>query len=293
MLGTMGRKVQQTAAKLIASQRVRILHSTFQTTWVTLTTALVYWMIVSLSDVDLEPAMFIAFLGAFAVFSANLSSLCSIVVQSGIQIPMYKFIKPLLENTPECNADLMTPEKISGNLKADSVTFYYPNQNDAAIQQVNLFIKKGSFVVIAGGSGSGKSTLGKLLCGLDQPNSGHVFLDDYELHALDPKVLRNNIAVVPQDFRLIGGTLFENIQGASHASLEEIVEAAKAACIWSEISDLPMKLHTLTSSQFSAFSGGQIQRIAISAGIGSQTANSNHGRSDQCPRQPAPRQDNQ
>ena len=57
----------------------------------------------------------------------------------------------------------MTPEKISGNLKADSVTFYYPNQNDAAIQQVNLFIKKGSFVVIAGGSGSGKSTLGKLL----------------------------------------------------------------------------------------------------------------------------------
>ena len=67
--------------KLIASQRVRILHSTFQTTWVTLTTALVYWMIVSLSDADLEPAMFIAFLGAFAVFSANLSSLCSIVVQ--------------------------------------------------------------------------------------------------------------------------------------------------------------------------------------------------------------------
>ena len=253
--------------KLIASQRVRILHSTFQTTWVTLTTALVYWMIVSLSDVDLEPAMFIAFLGAFAVFSANLSSLCSIVVQSGIQIPMYKFIKPLLDNTPECNADLMTPEKISGNLKADSVTFYYPNQNDAAIQQVNLFIKKGSFVVIAGGSGSGKSTLGKLLCGLDQPNSGHVFLDDYELHALDPKVLRNNIAVVPQDFRLIGGTLFENIQGASHASLEEIVEAAKAACIWSEISDLPMKLHTLTSSQFSAFSGGQIQRIAIARAL--------------------------
>lgn len=253
--------------KLIASQRVRILHSTFQTSWVTLTTALVYWMIVSLSEVDLEPAMFIAFLGAFAVFSANLSSICSIVVQSGIQIPMYKFIKPLIENTPECSADLMTPEKISGNLKADSITYHYPNQNDAAIQQVSLFIKKGSFVVIAGSSGSGKSTLGKLLCGLDQPNSGHVFLDDYELHALDPKVLRNNIAVVPQDFRLIGGTLFENIQGASHASLEEIVEAAKAACIWTDISNLPMKLHTLTSSQFSAFSGGQIQRIAIARAL--------------------------
>ena len=146
---------------------------------------------------------------------------------------MYKFIKPLLDNTPECNADLMTPEKISGNLKADSVTFYYPNQNDAAIQQVNLFIKKGSFVVIAGGSGSGKSTLGKLLCGLDQPNSGHVFLDDYELHALDPKVLRNNIAVVPQDFRLIGHFV-ENIQGAG-SCLKKSSRRPKPR-IWSEIS---------------------------------------------------------
>ena len=253
--------------KLIASQRVRILHSTFQTSWVTLTTALVYWMIVSLTEVNLKPAMFIAFLGAFAVFSSNLSRLCSIVVQSGIQIPMYKFIKPLIDNSPICTADLMTPEKISGNLKADSISYYYPKQNDAAIQQVSLFIKKGSFVVIAGGSGSGKSTLGNLLCGLDQPDNGHVFLDDYELHALDPKVLKNNIAVVPQDFRLIGGTLFENIKGACNASIDEIIAAAKAACIWKDISELPMKLHTLTSSQFSAFSGGQIQRIAIARAL--------------------------
>jgi len=253
--------------KLIASQKVRILHNTFQTSWVTLTTALVYWMIVRLSEVDLEPAMFIAFLGAFAVFSTNLSGLCSIVIQSGIQIPMYKFIKPLIENTPECNADLMAPEKISGNLKADAISYHYPNQNDPAIRQISLFIKKGSFVVISGTSGSGKSTLGKLLCGLDRPDQGHVFLDDYELHALDPKVLKNNIAVVPQDFRLIGGTLFENIKGACNATPDEIIAAAKAACIWKDISELPMKLHTLTSSQFSAFSGGQIQRIAIARAL--------------------------
>ena len=142
--------------KLIASQRVRILHSTFQTTWVTLTTALVYWMIVSLSDVDLEPAMFIAFLGAFAVFSANLSSLCSIVVQSGIQIPMYKFIKPLLDNTPECNADLMTPEKIrrKPQSRQRNLLLSEPKRcRNSASQPIH---KKGSFVVIAGGSGSGK-----------------------------------------------------------------------------------------------------------------------------------------
>ena len=211
--------------------------------------------------------MFIAFVGAFAVFSGNLSGLCSIVVQSGIQIPMYKFIKMLLEKSPDCKADLLVPEKVNGNLKADRVTYYYSGQNTAAVQQATVTIKQGSFVVIVGSSGSGKSTLGKLLCGLDHPTNGQVFLDDYELHTLDPTALRANIAVVPQDFRLINGTLYENIRGAVDASQEDVIAAAKAACIWDEIAELPMKLHTLTGTQFGAFSGGQIQRIAIARAL--------------------------
>jgi ABC-type bacteriocin/lantibiotic exporter with double-glycine peptidase domain len=253
--------------KLLSSQKVRIVHSSFQAGWVTLTTALVYWLIVGLGEVNIEPAKFIAFLGAFAVFSGNLSGLCSMVVQSGIQIPMYKFIKLLLEKTPECKADLMIPDKVSGNLKADRVSYYYPNQNNAAVQQVTLSVKQGSFVVLVGGSGSGKSTLGKLLCGLDSPSNGQVFLDDYELHTLDPTALRSNIAVVPQNFRMINGTLHDNIKGAVEASLDDVIEAAKAACIWDEIDELPMKLHTLTGTQFGAFSGGQIQRVAIARAL--------------------------
>lgn len=253
--------------KILSSQRVRILHSSFQAGWVTITTALVYWLIVGLSDINLEPGLFIAFLGAFAVFSGNLSSLCSLIVQSGIQIPIYKFIKILFDKSPICKADLLIPEKVNGELKVDRVTHYYPGQNKAAVQQVSILIKQGSFVVIAGISGSGKSTLGKLLCGIEQPLSGQVFLDDYELNTLDPTSLRSNIAFVPQDFRLINGTLYENIIGASQALQEDVISAAKAACIWEEISELPMQLHTLTGTHFSAFSGGQIQRIAIARAL--------------------------
>lgn len=253
--------------KLISSQRVRILHGSFQTGWVTLTTALVYWMIVRLSGVDLQPAMFIAFLGAFAIFSGNLSALCTIIIQAGIQVPMYKFIKPLIENSPECKADLMTPDKISGHLRVDRASYHYPGQNTPAVQEVTFAVQQGSFVVVAGGSGSGKSTLGRLLSGLEKPHGGHVFLDDYELHTLDPKVLRGNIAVVPQEFRLINGTLHENIKGSSNASLDDVISAAKAACIWDDIDAMPMKLHTLTGTQFGAFSGGQIQRIAIARAL--------------------------
>lgn len=253
--------------KLLSSQRVRIIHSSFQAAWVTLTTALVYWLIVGLGNVDLEPALFIAFLGAFAVFSANLSTLCSIVVQSGIQVPMYKFIKLLLEKVPDCKSDMMVPENISGNLRADRISYLYPGQNTAAVQQVSLSIKQGSFAVIVGESGSGKSTLGKLLAGLDQPTNGHVFLDDYELNTLDPVALRSNIAMVPQDFRLINGTLYENIMGAASATEQDVISATKAACIWDDISELPMRLHTLTGTQFGAFSGGQIQRIALARAL--------------------------
>ncbi len=253
--------------KLIASQRVRILHSSFQTGWVTLTTALVYWMIVRLSGVELEPAMFIAFLGAFAIFSGNLSALCNIIIQSGIQVPMFKFIKPLIENSPENKADLMTPDKVKGDLKVDRASYSYPGQNKAALQEVSFFVQHGSFIVVAGGSGSGKTTLGRILCGLEQPHGGNVFLDDYELHSLDSKVLRSNIAVVPQNFRLINGTLHENIVGSIRASLDDVISAAKAACIWDDIDAMPMKLHTLTGTQFGAFSGGQIQRIAIARAL--------------------------
>ena len=73
--------------------------------------------------------------------------------------------------------------------------------------------------------------------------------------------------MVPQEFRLINGTLHENIKGSSNATLDDIISAAKAACIWDEIDALPMKLHTLTGTQFGAFSGGQIQRIAIARAL--------------------------
>ena len=72
---------------------------------------------------------------------------------------------------------------------------------------------------------------------------------------------------MPQDFRLLGGTLYENIKGASNATMEEIIEAAKVACIWDDIVLMPMELHTLTHSNHGAFSGGQIQRIAMARAL--------------------------
>ena len=81
-----------------------------------------------------------------------------------------------MDNTPDCKVDLMIPDKISGNLKVDNVTYYYPNQDTCSHTASKFVYQAGTFVVVAGGSGSGKSTLGKLLSGLDHPSSGMFLL---------------------------------------------------------------------------------------------------------------------
>lgn len=253
--------------KLLTTQRIGILNTAWQTSWVSLTTGLVYFLIAGLPAQQLDPAKFMAFLGAFAVLSMNLSGICGLILATGMQLPMLKFVEPLLNHLPDLRPDRMQPDHLIGNLRVEAASFAYAGQNQLALQRINLDLPAGIMLAITGESGAGKTTLGLLLSGLERPRSGHVFLDDYELDTLDPAVLRRSIAVVPQDYRLIPGSLFENIRGASDANREEVIAAAKLAAIWEDIDRMPMGLHTVAGSQFGTFSGGQIQRIAIARAL--------------------------
>lgn len=253
--------------KLLFTQRIGIINTAWQTSWVTVTTGLVYFLIVGLQDQQIDPAKFMAFLGAFSVFSINLSSICGLVLATGMQIPMLKFVEPLINNLPDLRPDRMHPENLVGNLRVEELSFAYPGQNKMALQRINLDVPAGIMLAITGESGSGKTTLGRLMSGLEPPRSGHIFLDDYELDTLDPAVLRQSIAVVPQEYRLIPGTLFENIRGAAIADRDDVIAAAKLACIWDEIERMPMGLHTAAGGQVGTFSGGQVQRIAIARAL--------------------------
>lgn len=253
--------------KLLTTQRIGILNTAWQTSWVSITTGLVYFLIVGMQDQQLAPAKFMAFLGAFAAFSMNLSGICGLILATGMQIPMLKFVAPLIDNLPDLRPDRMQPDHLIGNLRVEEASFAYAGQSQLALQRINLDIPAGIMLAITGESGAGKTTLGLLLSGLERPRSGHVFLDDYELDTLDPAVLRRSIAVVPQDYRLIPGSLFENIRGASDANRDEVIAVAKLAGIWEEIDRMPMGLHTAAGGQVGTFSGGQIQRIAIARAL--------------------------
>ena len=155
------------------------------------------------------------------------------------------------------------PEKVNGNLKADRVTYYYSGQNTAAVQQATVTIKQGSFVVIVGSSGSEKVRLVNYFVGwIIRPN-GRVFST---IMSCIPSIQLPCELILPWFRRTINGTLYENIRGAVDASQEDVIAAAKAACIWDEIAELPMKLHTLTelSSEHSQGRSKELQLQELS-----------------------------
>ncbi|MCP3983908.1 MAG: ATP-binding cassette domain-containing protein, partial [bacterium] len=197
----------------------------------------------------------------------SLSVLASLVLALSMQLVSLKFVAPLLDNVPEAKTGKAQPAQVEGRLELDGVTFSYPGQPNPALSNVSLAIKAGEFVAVVGMSGSGKSSLAKMIAGLDKPTRGRVFLGDFDLQSLDRHVMRENIGVVQQDFRLLPGTLFENIQGATQCSIEDAWEAARIACINADIREFPMGMHTMVSGDSQVFSGGQIQRIAIARAL--------------------------
>jgi len=161
----------------------------------------------------------------------------------------------------------LQPQQLSGCLRAEGLLFSYPDAPAPALNGVSFEATPGQFTAIVGPSGSGKSTLARVLAGLESARSGRVYLDDYDVETIDPSALRSNVAIVLQDFQLIPGTVLDNLRGALSADLNEVINAAKLACIWDDIERLPMGVHTPVTGNASAFSGGQIQRMALARAL--------------------------
>ncbi|ATL48618.1 multidrug ABC transporter ATP-binding protein [Chitinophaga caeni] len=166
--------------------------------------------------------------------------------------------------------DISTIEKpITGNIKFDNVSFHYPSRPDIEVLKgVDFEVEPGWQVALVGPSGSGKSTIVSLLLHLYDPTSGSIRFDNRDIFDIPVSELRNQMAVVPQDVYLFGGTIRENIRyGQPSASEEAIIEAAKQANAWEFIQQFPGKLDTIVGERGIQLSGGQRQRIAIARAL--------------------------
>ncbi len=161
-------------------------------------------------------------------------------------------------------------EEIYENVAAfcvENLTFSY--EDKTVLRGVSFRLNKGEFAAVTGLSGAGKSTLLKLFLGIMEPEEGEIYLltKNGEKIPLDAKT-RPLFAYVPQGNMILSGSVRENIAFAKeNATEEEIICAAKDACIWEEIEKLPEGLDTKLGEGGLGLSEGQVQRLAIARAL--------------------------
>lgn len=160
-------------------------------------------------------------------------------------------------------------ERFNGHIQYEAVRFSYPTRPDITVLKgIDLDISPGSKVALVGASGSGKSTIVNLLLRFYQPGSGVIKVDGQDIASYPLSAFRRQLAIVPQEVLLFGGTIRENIAyGRTEATDPEIIEAARQANAWDFIRQFPDGLDTLVGDRGIKLSGGQRQRIAIARAI--------------------------
>lgn len=168
------------------------------------------------------------------------------------------------------------PLKASGNNKNikdisvvfDNVSFTYPGREDKALQEITFTVKPGTFTAITGASGAGKSTIARLLPRFWDVSNGSIKIGGVDIRELEPEVLLDTVAFVFQDNFIFSDTIANNIRmGAENATIEEVMDAAKAAQIHDFIMQLPDGYETQVKERGGNFSGGQKQRLSIARAI--------------------------
>lgn len=163
--------------------------------------------------------------------------------------------------------DAVELKNVKGSISFENVSFQY-EENVPILKDISFSCKPGQMLALVGPTGVGKTTLTQLISRFYDPDSGRVLIDGVDVKTTTLKSLRANIAPVLQDTFLFNGTIAENIGYANpDAGMVEIIEAAKAARIHEDISQMPLKYDTRVGERGMKLSGGQKQRIAIARAI--------------------------
>ncbi|ADQ08198.1 ABC transporter related protein [Caldicellulosiruptor hydrothermalis 108] len=175
----------------------------------------------------------------------------------------------------DCGIDIKSKENAIkkpiefGKVEFRNVTFYYNQDEESpALENISFVANPGEIVGIIGTTGSGKSTLVSLIPRLYDVQEGEVLIDDINVKDYDVEVLRKSISIVLQDTILFTGSIKENIAwGNENATMEEIIQAAKAAQAHDFIMSFEKGYDTDVSERGVNLSGGQKQRISIARAI--------------------------
>ena len=169
---------------------------------------------------------------------------------------------------PESMPETALP-RIAGDVDFRNVGFAYPSRPEVQVLRgLSLGARPGQRIALVGPSGAGKSTVVSLLTRFYEPQTGEVRIDGRDVRDYPLRPLRSQMAIVPQDVLLFGGTIAENIAyGRPDATLSEIELAARKANAHDFIAAFPEGYQTVVGERGVKLSGGQRQRVAIARAV--------------------------
>lgn len=210
-----------------------------------------------------------SFLMITIFIGASIGSIADLYAQIQKAIGATEKLMEILDEESEDHSEGDIKEILKGKIEFCELSFHYPNRLDSEVlTEISFQANPGDQIALVGPSGAGKSTVTQLMMRFYQEYSGRLLIDDMEITTLRLTDLRKQIAIVPQDILLFGGSILENIAyGKPTASKEEIKHAAKLANADGFIEEFPEGYETLVGDRGIQLSGGQRQRVAIARAV--------------------------
>jgi ATP-binding cassette, subfamily B, bacterial MsbA len=219
---------------------------------------------------SMTPGDFFTFLASFFAAYGPIKNLSQLNATLQLSLASADRIFAILDETPTVRepARPVVFRGLDSALELKGVSFRYPSREDFALRGVDLTLKPGEVVAVAGPSGSGKSTLVHLLLRLFDPTEGRILIDGTDLREYSTSSLRDRVGLVTQETVLFNDTVAGNVAvGKPDATESEIKKALEVADAMSFVSQMPHGLHTALGDRGVRLSGGQRQRLAIARAV--------------------------
>ena len=209
---------------------------------------------------------FFSFLAAMMLAYQPVRSLATINMAVSQGLSAAKRIIPIIDQKNEIKDTDQAKELVinNGAIKFKNVTFSYSDENDKALNNINIEMNGGKMSALVGNSGSGKSTLLNLIPRFYNVDFGDIQVDNQSIYKCKIHSLRKEISLVSQDTTLFDDTIRNNIAYANlNATDLEIINAAKLSHCEDFINKLPNKYETIIGENGTKLSGGEKQRLSI------------------------------
>ena len=210
---------------------------------------------------------FVAFITAMLMLVSPIKHLSDVMAPITRGLAAIERGLDLIEHTPTEQGGTHAVERARGEIELRDVGLRYREDQEGALQGVNLHIAPGQTVALVGPSGAGKSSLVNLLPRFIAPTEGQVLLDGVPLAQWDVRALRRQFAFVSQDVVLFNDSVAANVALGADVDPARVRQALEGAHLAEFVDSLPQGMKTSIGHNGGQLSGGQRQRLAIARAL--------------------------